>query len=86
VADEISRLTSDLRRHDERVQAMSEAVSTIAHRLGHNDTSCPVCATEFPPGRLVVLARAKLGGRYARRRPPGWNPGTREAGGGTSPA
>ena len=59
VADEISRLTSDLRRHDERVQALSEAVSTIAHRLGHNDTSCPVCATEFPPGRLVVLARAR---------------------------
>lgn len=52
----VARITADLRMHDDRAQAVAEAVSVIAHRLGHDDVSCPVCASEFPPGRLAELA------------------------------
>lgn len=52
----IARINADLRAHDDRVRAISEAVSVIAHRLGHNDLTCPVCASDFPPGRLAALA------------------------------
>lgn len=52
----IARITADLRAHDDRTRAISEAVSVIAHRLGHDDVTCPVCASEFPPGRLAELA------------------------------
>ncbi|WP_394226344.1 AAA family ATPase [Paracoccus marcusii] len=52
----IARITADLRAHDDRVLAISEAVSVIAHRLRHNDVTCPVCASEFPPGQLAALA------------------------------
>lgn len=52
----IARITADLRAHDDRTRAISEAVSQIAHRLGHDDVTCPVCASEFPPGRLAALA------------------------------
>jgi len=45
-----------LRAHDDRTRAISEAVSVIAHRLGHDDLTCPVCTSEFPPGRLAALA------------------------------
>jgi exonuclease SbcC len=50
---------SELRQHDDRMQAVKEAVSMIAHRLGHDDTCCPVCTTVFPPGRLTELAHAQ---------------------------
>lgn len=56
----ISRITSDLRAQDDRVQAVVQAVATIAHRLGHDDTSCPVCASEFVPGRLAELANQRI--------------------------
>ncbi len=59
VREQISAYMSELRRHDDRVQAITEAVSAIAHRLGHDDTSCPVCTTPFLPGRLAELARAQ---------------------------
>jgi hypothetical protein len=52
----IARVSADLRAHDDRAQAIAEAVSVIAHRLGHEDLSCPVCASEFPPGRLMEIA------------------------------
>jgi len=52
----IARINADLRAHDDRTRAISEAVSVIAHRLGHDDVTCPVCASEFPPGRLAALA------------------------------
>jgi exonuclease SbcC len=52
----VARITADLRAHDDHAQAIAEAVSVIAHRLGHDDISCPVCASEFPPGRLAALA------------------------------
>ncbi|TPN63621.1 chromosome segregation protein SMC [Mesorhizobium sp. B1-1-1] len=52
----IAQNTADLRAHDDRARAIAEAVSMIAHRLTHGDVSCPVCASEFPPGRLVELA------------------------------
>jgi exonuclease SbcC len=55
----IGRITADLRAHDDRAQAIAEAVSVIAHRLGHDDVSCPVCASEFAPGRLAELARTQ---------------------------
>jgi exonuclease SbcC len=53
----ITRITADLRAHDDRAQAIAEAVSVIAHRLSHDDTSCPVCASRFPPGQLAKLAK-----------------------------
>lgn len=56
----ISRITSDLRAQDDRVQAIAQAVAAIAHRLGHDDTSCPVCASEFTPGRLTELANQQI--------------------------
>jgi hypothetical protein len=52
----VARLTADLRAHDDRTQAIAEAVSVIAHWLNHDDVSCPVCASGFPPGRLAALA------------------------------
>jgi exonuclease SbcC len=52
----IARINADLREHDDRTRAISEAVSVIAHRLGHDDLTCPVCASEFSPGRLAALA------------------------------
>jgi exonuclease SbcC len=52
----VARITADLRAHDDRAQAIVEAVSAIAHRLSHDDITCPVCASEFPPGRLAALA------------------------------
>lgn len=52
----IARINADLRAHDDRTRAISEAVSVIAHRLGHEDVTCPVCASEFPPGRLAAFA------------------------------
>lgn len=61
VADEqISRLSAELRQHDDRLHALAEAVSAIVHRLNHDDIACPVCATKFPPGRLAELARAQV--------------------------
>jgi DNA repair exonuclease SbcCD ATPase subunit len=53
-------LTTELRQHDDRARAITEAVTAIAHRLGHDDTACPVCATAFPPGQLLRLVRAQL--------------------------
>lgn len=53
----ITHITDDLRAHDDRAQTIAEAVSVIAHRLSHDDTSCPVCASQFPPGQLAELAR-----------------------------
>jgi DNA repair exonuclease SbcCD ATPase subunit len=61
-ADEVERLHGELRHHDERVQAISEALSTIAHRLTHDETQCPVCATQFPPGRLLELIQMQISG------------------------
>ncbi|MFL9899666.1 AAA family ATPase [Paraburkholderia fungorum] len=59
VREKISAYMSELRQHDDRMHAITEAVSAIAHRLGHDETCCPVCTTVFPPGRLVELARAQ---------------------------
>ena len=63
----IARISTDLRAYDDRVQAISQAVVAIAHRLNHDDISCPVCTTAFPPGRLAELARqqSKLDARPA---------------------
>ncbi|HUX23931.1 MAG TPA: chromosome segregation protein SMC, partial [Burkholderiales bacterium] len=58
ISDEIARLTVHLRSHDERAQTLAEAVSRIAHQLSHDDTTCPVCATQFEIGRLKALALA----------------------------
>lgn len=52
----IASINADLRAHDDRVMAISEAVLVIAHRLQHDDITCPVCASEFVPGRLAALA------------------------------
>jgi exonuclease SbcC len=59
VRKQISAYMSELRRHDDRMQAITEAVSAIAHRLEHDDTRCPVCTTTFSPGRLAELASAQ---------------------------
>jgi ABC-type taurine transport system ATPase subunit len=59
VGEEISAYMLKLRMHDDRMQAITEAVSAIAHRLEHEDTCCPICTTVFPPGRLTELARAQ---------------------------
>jgi hypothetical protein len=59
VRKEISAYKSKLRQHDDRMLEVIEAVSTIAHRLAHDDTRCPVCTTVFPLGRLSELARAQ---------------------------
>ncbi|NTE84889.1 AAA family ATPase [Agrobacterium tumefaciens] len=56
VQADVARIAADLHAHDDRMRAIYEAVSVIAHRLGHDDVACPVCATEFPPGRLAALA------------------------------
>lgn len=56
----IARMTTDLRAQDDRFQAIAQAVAAIAHHLGHDDTSCPVCASEFAPGRLAALANQQL--------------------------
>lgn len=56
----ISRITSDLQVQDDRVQAIAQAVAAIAHQLGHDDTTCPVCASEFAPGRLIELANRQV--------------------------
>jgi DNA repair exonuclease SbcCD ATPase subunit len=56
----ISRITADLRAQDDRLQAIAQAVATIAHRLNHDDTRCPVCASEFAPGRLTELANQQV--------------------------
>ncbi len=58
--DRVIALTTELRQHDDRARAITEAVTAIAHRLGHDDTACPVCATAFPPGQLLQLVRAQL--------------------------
>jgi exonuclease SbcC len=58
-ADNIAKLSAALREFDERLQALSQAISTIAHRIRHDDTHCPICATEFPPGQLAALARSR---------------------------
>jgi exonuclease SbcC len=58
----VARIIADLRAHDDRAQAIAESVSMIAHRLVHDDISCPVCASEFPPGRLAMLARGQAAG------------------------
>ncbi|MCQ8240498.1 AAA family ATPase [Rhizosaccharibacter radicis] len=55
----IARITADLRAHDDRAKAIAEAVSMIAHRLGHDDVNCPVCASKFQPGQLAELARVQ---------------------------
>ena len=56
----ISSVTASLRQHDDRRRALAEAVSAIAHRIGHDDVYCPVCASTFPPGRLAELVSAQL--------------------------
>ena len=56
---EIERLLVELNRHDERARSLAEAVSLIAHQLGHDDDTCPVCATTFESGRLKELASAR---------------------------
>jgi DNA repair exonuclease SbcCD ATPase subunit len=61
VGEEISTYMLGLRQHDDRLQAITQAVSAIAHRLEHNDTACPVCTTVFPPGRLTEVARVQAG-------------------------
>ncbi|MGF6367736.1 DNA repair exonuclease SbcCD ATPase subunit [Paraburkholderia sp. RAU6.4a] len=53
-------LNDELRRHDDRSRAITEAVAAIAHRLSHDDTACPVCATTFPAGRLLDLVQDQL--------------------------
>jgi DNA repair exonuclease SbcCD ATPase subunit len=58
IGDEITRLTMELRSHDEHAQTLAEAVSRIAYQLSHDDTSCPVCATSFENGKLKILALA----------------------------
>jgi exonuclease SbcC len=58
--DEVTRLSAELELYDQRLQALSEAVSTIAKHLSHDDTRCPVCATHFSPGRLLELANAEI--------------------------
>ena len=57
--ERIATVTSELRKHDDRSRAISEAVTTIAHRLRTEDTSCPVCATAFIPGELLQLVLAQ---------------------------
>ena len=52
--------TSALRQHDDRARSVVEAVTAIAHRLRHDDTSCPVCATEFEPGELLRLVQRQI--------------------------
>ncbi|GGE80914.1 AAA family ATPase [Massilia psychrophila] len=59
VGEEISAYMTELRRHDDRMQAITDAVTAIAHRLEHDDTCCPICTTVLPPGRLLELARAQ---------------------------
>ncbi|ACP23941.1 hypothetical protein NGR_c01380 [Sinorhizobium fredii NGR234] len=56
---EIDRLTTELRRHDERGRLLAEAIASIAHQLSHEDETCPICDSHFPPGRLKELADAQ---------------------------
>lgn len=56
----ISRITTELREQDDRIQAITDAVAAIADSLSRDDTSCPVCATEFAPGRLAQLAKQQV--------------------------
>ncbi|MDX0056931.1 AAA family ATPase [Sinorhizobium meliloti] len=55
---EIDGLNTELRKHDERGRLLAEAIASIAHQLSHEDESCPICDTRFPPGRLKDLAEA----------------------------
>lgn len=56
----IASLDDELRLHDDRSKAITEAVAAIAHRLTHHDTACPVCATSFPAGQLFDLVQRQL--------------------------
>lgn len=53
-------LTIKLAKHDDRARAIVEAVTNLAHQLGHDDVSCPVCATPHPPGELLALVQAQV--------------------------
>lgn len=53
-------LNDELIQHDDRSRAISEAVAAIAHRLSHDDTACPVCATTFSAGQLLDLVQGQL--------------------------
>src|SRR5438270_2239394 len=55
-AAEVNRLTTELRESDNKAQELASAVLMIAHRLEHDDTTCPVCSSEFEPGILKELA------------------------------
>ena len=55
--ERVADLTSKLREHDDRSRAILEAATAIAHRLDHNDTTCPVCATTFAPGDLLAIVK-----------------------------
>ncbi len=57
---QVASRNDDLRLHDERSRSITEAVAAIAHRLSHDDTSCPVCTTAFPAGQLLELVQAQL--------------------------
>jgi exonuclease SbcC len=62
LAATVAATEADLARLDERLSTMAEAVATIAARLSPEDTSCPVCASQFAVGELLALARsAKVG-------------------------
>jgi DNA repair exonuclease SbcCD ATPase subunit len=56
----IASLNDELRQHDDRSRAIAEAVAAIAHRLTHDNTTCPVCATSFPVGQLAGLVQRQL--------------------------
>ncbi len=56
----VASLNEELRQHDDRSRAITEAVAAIAHWLSHDDTACPVCATSFPVGQLAELVQRQL--------------------------